>query len=73
MSVTSLRNEIKGLKQVIEPDIPNALVVFLDENENIVEIQGKDVTSCTQEEIDAILNSTPIHYYLPKPDPDDFE
>jgi hypothetical protein len=38
MSVTSLRNEISDLRNMMKPETPSALVIFLDEDENIVEI-----------------------------------
>jgi hypothetical protein len=58
---------------MMKPETPSALVVFLDEDENIVEIQGHDVTNYTQEEVNRVLDSVPVHYYLPKPEPEDLE
>lgn len=43
-------------------------MIFLDENKDIVEIQGRDITGCTEEEINEILDSVPIHFYLPRQD-----
>ena len=64
----SLRKEIQDLHEFVKPETPKALVILVDKNQNIVEIQGLDVTNCTDEEINIIMNSAPIHYYLPLPD-----
>ena len=57
----------------VKTETLSALVIFVDENQEIVEIHGQDVTEYTQEEINEIFNSVPIHYYLPKPEPEDLE
>lgn len=73
MSVIALRKEIQGLHDMMKPDLPSSLVIFLDENGIIHEIQGQDVTGCTQDEINKMLDSVPVLFYLPMPDPEDLE
>lgn len=73
MSLQQLRRELKDLKGSLKPEHPASLVIFLDEDEKIVEIQGQDVTRCTPDEINEMLDSVPIHYYLPKPELEDLE
>lgn len=68
MTIQRIKQDIAELKEAIEPEVPKALVIFVDESQEIVEIQGRDIAGCTQEEINAVLDSVPIHFYLPEPD-----
>lgn len=70
VTIQRIRQDIAELKEAIKPEAPKALVIFLDENKNIVEIQGRDITGCTEAEINEILDSTSIHFYFPKPEED---
>jgi len=71
VTIQQLKREVAELKEAIKPNVPRALVIFLDEDENIVEISGYDITGWTQEEIGAFLDSVPIHFYFPKSEEDD--
>lgn len=73
MGILQLKRELKDLKGALKPEHPASLVIFLYEDEKIVEIQGQDVTRCTLDEINEMLDSVSIHYYLPKPKPEDLE
>jgi hypothetical protein len=77
MSLLQLKNQIKELKQAIEPE-PTALVIIYDRKqregneidlEAIVEIGGKDVTGLSNAVKEEILSKSHIHFYLPAKDP----
>lgn len=57
-----IRHDIKELKEAIKPVAPKAHAIFLDENKNKVEIQGRNIIGCTETEINEILDSVPIHF-----------
>ena len=71
MTIQRIKQDIAELKEAIEPEALKALVIFVDDEKNIIEIQGRDIAGCTQEEINVVLDSVPIHFYLPKPDPEE--
>lgn len=70
MTIQQIKQDIAELKEEITPETPKAIVIFLDEDKNIDEIQGRVITGLTQEEINEILDSAPIHFYLPKSEED---
>jgi len=80
MTIQALKRDLAELKEAIKPEAPKCLVIIYDSelrggNQDIslkciTEIQGFDITGCTQEEINEILDSVPIHFYLPKPEED---
>lgn len=64
MTIQALKRDLASLKEAIKPEAHKALVIFLDEEENIVEIQGQDIASWTPEEISMFLDLVPIHFYF---------
>ncbi|HEY3361028.1 MAG TPA: hypothetical protein VGK06_04155 [Methanosarcina sp.] len=75
MTIKQIKQNIAELKKAInvKRETPSALVIFVDENQEIVEIQGYDITCCTEAEINEILDPVPVHYYLPESNPEDLE
>jgi len=66
VTIQRIKQDIAELKEAIKPEAPKALVIFLDVDKNIVEIQGFDITGCTEEKINALLDSVPAHFYFPQ-------
>lgn len=83
MTIQALKRDISNLKEAIKPEARKCLVIFCDPElrgdnrdisiECITEIQGFDITGCTKEEIKELLDSVPIHFYLPKLEEDEEE
>lgn len=79
MSIQQLKRDLIELREALKPETPKYLVIFYDSelrglNQNIsieaiTGIQGFDITGYTLEEIKDILDSAPVHLYLPEKEP----